>query len=77
MPIEKQVEKSHSEFQRYVGRQRWISMWHQLDELMHLRPERVLEIGPGSGLLKVVAGQSAVRVDTLDLIADLNPDHVD
>lgn len=72
----KQVEKSHYEFQKYVGKPRWTSMWHQLDELKRLSPERVLEIGPGPGLFKAVAGQFGVRVETLDLAADLNPDHV-
>ncbi|MGO4917645.1 class I SAM-dependent methyltransferase [Pseudogemmobacter sp. W21_MBD1_M6] len=72
----KQVEKSHYEFQKYVGKPRWISMWHQLDELMRLSPEQVLEIGPGPGLFKAVAGQFGLHVETMDLAADLNPDHV-
>lgn len=72
----KQVEKSHYEFQKYVGKPRWTSMWHQLDELMRLSPERVLEIGPGPGVLKKLAGQFGLHVETLDLAADLNPDHV-
>ena len=76
MTLEKQVNKEHYTFQKYVGKPRWTSMWHQLDELMRLSPERVLEIGPGPGLFKAVAGQFGVRVETLDLAADLNPDHV-
>ncbi len=71
-----QVERSHYEFQKYVGKPRWISMWHQLDELMRLRPEKVLEIGPGPGLFKATAAQFGITVETLDLDANLNPDHV-
>lgn len=72
----KQVEKYHYEFKKYVSKPRWISMWHQLDELMRMRPERVLEIGPGPGVLKTAAGLFGVHVETLDLASDLNPDHV-
>lgn len=75
MKIVKQVNQEHYEFKKYVTKLRWISMWHQLDELMRLRPERVLEIGPGPGLLKATAAQFGVSVETLDLDADLNPDH--
>jgi SAM-dependent methyltransferase len=72
----KQVEKSHYEFQKYVDKLRSVSMWHQLDELMRLRPGKVLEIGPGPGLFKATAAQFGISVETLDLDPNLNPDHV-
>ncbi|MEO1903426.1 MAG: methyltransferase domain-containing protein [Alcanivorax sp.] len=76
MALKKQVSKDHYHFQKYVGKPRWISMWHQLNELVNLRPERVLEIGPGPGLFKAMAAPFGIRVETLDLASDLNPDHV-
>lgn len=72
----KQVDRSHYDFQRYVGKDRWASLWHQLDEVMRLAPARVLEIGPGPGLFKAVAARLGVVVETLDLDPELRPDHV-
>jgi SAM-dependent methyltransferase len=74
--MQKQVDKSHYEFGKYVHKPRWASMWHQLDEVIKLNPERVLEIGPGPGLFKATAGVMGVHVETLDLDPELEPDHV-
>ncbi|MBE0449137.1 MAG: methyltransferase domain-containing protein [Actinobacteria bacterium] len=74
--MHKQVDKSHYEFGKYVHKQRWASMWHQLDEVINLNPERVLEIGPGPGLFKAVIGAMGVNVETLDIDPELEPDHV-
>jgi protein-L-isoaspartate O-methyltransferase len=73
--MKKQVDKSHYEFGKYVPKPRWASMWHQLDEVIKLNPERVLEIGPGPGLFKALAGAMGIHVETLDLDPDLKPDH--
>lgn len=72
----KQVDKSHYDFQRYMDKGRWNSVWHQLDEIARLNPERVLEIGPGPGLFKQVAQLFNLRVETLDLDPELKPDHI-
>lgn len=72
----KQVDKSHYEFQQYMQKPRWSSVWYQLNEMAELRPQRVLEIGPGPGVFKTVAKLFGFHVETLDLDADLMPDHV-
>ncbi|MEF2072041.1 class I SAM-dependent methyltransferase [Consotaella aegiceratis] len=72
----KQVDKSHYGFQRYMSKARWNSVWHQLDEVIRLKPERVLEIGPGPGLFKATAGLFGLAVETLDIDPELKPDHV-
>jgi len=74
--MQKQVDKSHYEFAKYVAKPRWASIWHQLDEVMRLKPERVLEIGPGPGVFKAMASLFGVSVETLDIDPELNPDHV-
>lgn len=51
-------------------------MWHQLDEVIKLNPERVLEIGPGLGLFKAMAKSMGIHVETMDLDPDLKPDHI-
>ena len=76
MNEKKQVEKNHYEFARYMNKGRWASVWHQLDEVIRLEPANVLEIGPGPGVFKQVAGLFGLTVETLDLDPDLKPDHV-
>jgi SAM-dependent methyltransferase len=72
----KQVEKSHYRFERYMTKERWISIWHQLNEVQSLNGGSVLEIGHGSGLFKIVAKLFGTDVETLDHDPDLQPDHV-
>lgn len=73
---DKQVDQSHYQFGRYIGKERWASIWYQLDEIIKLNPERVLEIGPGPGAFQAVAKCFDIDVETLDLDPDLKPDHV-
>lgn len=74
--MKKQVEKEHYDFSKYMGKRRWCSIWHQLDEVLKLEPETILEIGPGPGLFKAVAAGFGLKVQTLDIAEDLNPDIV-
>jgi SAM-dependent methyltransferase len=74
--MKKQVDVSHYKFADYMSKRRWTSVWHQLDETMRTECHRVLEIGPGLGLLKAVAGLYGLHVETFDIDPDLNPDHL-
>lgn len=76
MNLAKQVDKSHYEFERYMGKARWSSVWHQVDEVLKLKPNKVLEIGPGPGVFKHIAQLFGAQVETLDMDPALNPDHV-
>jgi hypothetical protein len=76
MNLKKQVDKSHYEFERYMGKARWSSVWHQVDEVLKLKPHKVLEIGPGPGIFKHTAGLFGVQVETLDIDPALEPNHV-
>lgn len=71
-----QVDRSHYTFASYMEKPRWISVWHQLDEVQRFGPATVLEIGVGSGLFKVAASLFGLDVKTLDIAADLNPDYL-
>jgi len=73
---QRQVPKAHYDFSRYVTKDRWASIWHQLDEVLALQARSVLEIGPGPGLFKAIAGAFGAEVDTLDIDAELEPDYV-
>lgn len=59
-----------------MDKKRWMSVWHQIDEVNKLQPESVLEIGPGSGLFKNSARSFGLDVKTLDIDPDLSPDYV-
>lgn len=51
-------------------------MWHQLDVLLKLNPNRTLEVGPGPGVFKATANALGANIETLDIDPELNPDHV-
>ena len=74
--MKKQVDASHYRFASYMAMPRWGSFWHQLNEVVKLGPETALEIGPGPGYFKMLAGALGIRVETVDVDPDLNPDHV-
>jgi predicted SAM-dependent methyltransferase len=74
--LNKQVDKQHYDFLRYVSKPRWNSVWHQIDEVLKLKPNRVLEIGPGPGIFKNIMQLCGVTVKTLDLDPELNPDYL-
>jgi len=76
MTQHKQVDKDHYQFARYMTKARWSSLWHQVDEVRRLQPERVLEIGPGPGLFKKLAAMAGLHVETVDIDPELGPDHV-
>lgn len=71
----KQVDKAHYSFESYIGKARWASIWHQLDEILRLKPAKTLEVGPGPGTFKIVANSFGFKVETLDIDPDLEPDH--
>ncbi len=76
MEVKKQVGHNHYEFERYMEKARWNSVWHQLDEVIRLKPENVLEIGAGAGIFKHTASLFGIRVETLDIDPELKPDHI-
>lgn len=76
MEHKKQVNKSHYEFDTYMTKARWCSVWHQIDEIQKLKPSSILEVGPGPGILKTMGEICGFAIDTLDLDPEMNPDHI-
>lgn len=72
----KQVEKTHYNFSKYLPKSRWASIWHQIDEVIKLQPNKVLEIGPGPGVFKYLLNSNGIIVETVDIDPELKPDHV-
>jgi SAM-dependent methyltransferase len=76
MKIQKQVKRQHYQFNSYMSKERWCSVWHQLDEVIRLQPNNVLEIGPGPGVFSQMSRLFRIAVETFDLDPELQPDHV-
>ena len=74
--MQKQVDKAHYEFFRYMSKRRWASVWHQMHDVLAFTPESVLEIGPGAGVFKAALSRFGPSVKTLDLDPELSPDYV-
>lgn len=74
--MQKQVDKTHYDFQKYLSKSRWNSIWHQLHEVQKVSPESVLEVGPGPNIFKLIAAQIGIKVETIDIDPELNPDYV-
>lgn len=71
-----QVEPSHYFRKEYDSKGRFISYWHQINELMELEPRSILEIGIGNGLVANYLKRRGFNVTTMDIDERLNPDKV-
>jgi ubiquinone/menaquinone biosynthesis C-methylase UbiE len=76
MIYEKQVDRSHYAFAKYYSKERWSSIWHQVDEVLKIEPKSVLEVGGGLGVFKHAMSCFDVSVTSVDIAEDLNPDLV-
>jgi len=71
-----QVEPNHYFNRSYDTKQRFISYWHQIDEILSLDPKSVLEVGIGNGMVANYLKQKGFNVVTIDIDERLNPDKV-
>ncbi len=71
-----QVEPNHYFNESYDSKERFISYWHQINEIINLKPKKVLEIGIGNGFVSKYLKERKVNVLTLDIDKKLNPDIV-
>lgn len=69
------MESGKYDFENYCGQERWSSYWHQLDEILKLKPANVLEVGIGDGTLGYYLKYSAgIEYASMDLRKELAPD---
>ena len=61
---------------QYNDGERWMSYFYQIDEILKLKPKNVLEIGVGNGLVSWYLKATGIKVATLDVNRELNPDFV-
>ncbi len=71
-----QVAQPYYDFLKYNDPERWSSYWHQLEETLSFKPQSVLEIGAGSGIIGPILMREGVAYKTLDIASDLKPDIV-
>jgi len=71
-----QVEPDHYFSKDYDSKNRFISYWHQIHELIILNPKSILEIGIGNGLVSNYLKIRGLKITTLDIDIRLNPDTV-
>lgn len=71
-----QVEPNHYFNEFYDSKERWISYWHQINEIIKLNPKRVLEIGIGNSFVSKYLKERKLNIVTLDIDSRLNPDVV-
>lgn len=71
-----QVHASHYAWSSYVEQRRWASYWHQIDEVLRVKPANCLVIGPGDGIVGDILRTFDVTVVTSDIDAALGPDLV-
>lgn len=71
-----QVEPNHYFNKSYDTKERFISYWHQVNEILSPEPESVLEVGIGNGFVVNYLKQRGIDITTLDIDVRLNPDCV-
>lgn len=71
-----QVKKKHYFSQKYDSKERWISYWYQIKEVLKLEPKTVLEIGVGNKTVSDYLKKTGINVTTCDLDKSLKPDVV-
>jgi ubiquinone/menaquinone biosynthesis C-methylase UbiE len=69
-----QVEPNHYFSHDYDSKQRFISYWHQINEIINLKPHNVLEIGKGNGFVSSYLRNRGYKITTLDIDKRLKPD---
>ena len=79
MDYSQQVSKKHYSFLGYYNKMRWMSFWYQTKAVVE-RPDigTILDVGAGTDFLQTLlsAHRPEVVYESLDIAADLRPDHV-
>lgn len=70
-----QVPRGHY-FKDYDTKERFISYWYQIDEVLRTKPESVLEIGVGNKTVSNYLKDQGIEVTTVDIDPSLKPDRV-
>ena len=61
---------------RYDSKRRFISYWHQIDEVLTCEPQHMLDVGVGTGFLSRYLRALDIAVTTVDIDKERKPDIV-
>jgi 2-polyprenyl-3-methyl-5-hydroxy-6-metoxy-1,4-benzoquinol methylase len=67
-------DKHYMSFKKYVTKKRWLSYWHQINEVLEINPETVLVIGIGNGIIPEILREKNIKVYTFDNDPEMKPD---
>lgn len=70
-----QVSKNHY-FRDYDTKERWISYWYQINEILKTKPRKILEVGIGNKTVSNYLKKLRINVVTVDIDKSLKPDYV-
>lgn len=70
------IAGSYYEFGEYVSKTRMLTFWHQLEEVLATKPNKVLEIGIGPRVVAGTLRELGVDLVTLDVNEALSPNLV-
>jgi SAM-dependent methyltransferase len=76
MPTEKHQVGPEHYGSAYDSKKRFITYWHQINEILECMPTRVLEIGIGNGFVSKYLKDRGQLVTTCDFDERLHPDYV-
>jgi ubiquinone/menaquinone biosynthesis C-methylase UbiE len=60
----------------YDSKERFASYWHQIDEIIRLKPSSIVEVGIGTKFVSSYIGRLGYQVTTVDVIKQLSPNIV-
>ena len=72
----KDIPSEYYGFAHYVTKERMLTYWHQVDEILKKKPEKVLEIGKGNGIVSGMLTCYGIGSVTADINESLKPDVV-
>jgi len=64
----------HYQFKNYDYFDRWLSYWHQINEIFGLRPKSILEIGVGNRTVWQYLKKEEFDIKTMDIDQERKPD---
>jgi len=71
--MKSQVRPDHYIKGSYDTKERFVSYWHQISEIIQLRSNKVLEVGIGNGFVSRYLKKKGINVVTLDIDHELKP----
>lgn len=74
--MEKQVAFEFYNFNNYVNRKRWMSYYHQVNEVIKSNSKTCLVIGKGDGIVPAILQHCGLDVDTFDYEDQMKPTYL-